>query len=342
MAALFTFCEPFLPLVTECSSCLIFDGMSADQTWVQPVLWASTAVFFLAGSLVSILWIRRERRIRLGLGKIIDAEKTDDSSPASYRAAKDVEEALRNLFESRSAELARMKMMENYRRDYVGNVSHELKTPLFSIQGYLETVLDDPELDAETRQLFLTKALKNVNRLGQIIRDLDAITKFESGVLKPEIQDFDALVLVHDVVESLELQAQAKSVNLVVNAPEPSYWVQADPSLIRQVVTNLAINSIKYSKPEGQTKIKLSSTGSRVIVEVADNGIGIKSEHQSRIFERFYRVNSDRSRDTGGSGLGLSICKHIVEAHGEQIQVISTEGAGSTFSFGLKAKGKPN
>ena len=310
--------------------------MQSSQAWIQPVLWASTGVFLVAGILVSVLWYRREKRIRRGLQKIIEAEGLHGVGNQPLTAAKDVESALRGLFESRSAELTRLRQMETYRRDYVGNVAHELKTPLFSIQGYLDAIMDDPEMEADMRATFLSKAMKNSNRLGQIVKDLDSITKIESGVMKPDLQPFDLLALVRDVVESLELQASEKQIGMSVNAVGPQFWVEADPTLIRQVITNLGINSIKYGKQEGQTRFKLSNIGERIIIEVADNGIGISTSHVKRIFERFYRVDGDRSRATGGSGLGLSICKHIVEAHGEQIHVISTEGAGSTFSFKLK------
>lgn len=310
--------------------------MQTPSTWVQPVLLASTVVFLIAGILVSVLWYRREKRIRRGLQRIIEAEGVMGVGEQPLTAARDVESALKNLFESRSTELTRLRQMESYRRDYVGNVAHELKTPLFSIQGYLDAVLDDPEMELDMRKKFLSKAMKNSNRLGQIVKDLDAITKIESGVMKPDFQPFDLLALVRDVVESLELQANEKQISMSVTAPGSFFWVDADPALIRQVVTNLGINSIKYGKAQGQTRFKLSPIGERIIMEVADNGIGIPSQHVKRIFERFYRVDSDRSRASGGSGLGLSICKHIVEAHGEQIQVLSTEGAGSTFSFKLK------
>jgi two-component system phosphate regulon sensor histidine kinase PhoR len=310
--------------------------MQTPSTWVQPVLLASTVVFLIAGILVSVLWYRREKRIRRGLQRIIEAEGVMGVGEQPLTAARDVESALKNLFESRSTELTRLRQMESYRRDYVGNVAHELKTPLFSIQGYLDAVLDDPEMELDMRKKFLSKAMKNSNRLGQIVKDLDAITKIESGVMKPDFQPFDLLALVRDVVESLELQANEKQISMSVTAPGSFFWVDADPALIRQVVTNLGINSIKYGKVQGQTRFKLSPIGERIIMEVADNGIGIPSQHVKRIFERYYRVDSDRSRASGGSGLGLSICKHIVEAHGEQIQVLSTEGAGSTFSFKLK------
>lgn len=150
-------------------------------------------------------------------------------------------------------------------------------------------------------------------------------------------QPFDMLQLVNEIVESLELQAKQKNITLQVFAPAGDYQVLCDRKRILQVLTNLGYNSIRYGHENGNTRFRLSNTGAKVIVEVADNGIGIPQEHLGRVFERFFRVDKHRNRATGGSGLGLSICKHIVEAHGETISVISTEGAGSVFSFSVKA-----
>jgi two-component system phosphate regulon sensor histidine kinase PhoR len=232
--------------------------------------------------------------------------------------------------------LDRLNKLENYRRDYIGNVAHELKTPIFAIQGYIDAVLDDPEIDRETLQTFLSKASKNSARLAQIVSDLDTITKYESGFLTLNIDEFDLFNLCHEIAESMELQAKEKNISIQVVAMGEACIVLADRPRIAQVLTNLVYNSIRYGKQDGNTRIRLSSTLEKVIVEVADNGIGIPAEHQSRIFERFYRVDKHRNRATGGSGLGLSICKHIVEAHNETIGLISTDGAGSSFSFSLK------
>ena len=231
--------------------------------------------------------------------------------------------------------MQRLQQLENYRRDYIGNVAHELKTPLFSIQGYIETILDDPKIDKETLELFLKKAYKNADRLGQIVNDLDTITKYESGFLQIETERFDILALVNEVIEELEIQAKEKNIQINCHSKSEPYWIEADKSRIRQVLVNLGYNSIKYGNQGGTTNIKLSSTGLKVIVEFADNGIGIPSQHLGRVFERFYRVDKHRNRETGGSGLGLSICKHIIEAHDETIRVMSTEGAGSVFTFTL-------
>lgn len=301
--------------------------------------WVLYFIAFFAGALgVNYLWRRRQRKILKSLNEIIDAEKNTGQT-STFKNPGDVEDALRALFEARTAEIEKMKKLETYRRDYIGNVAHELKTPIFTIQGYLDSTGDELESDKpdpEILKTFIAKAQKNTERLSRIISDLDTITKYESGFLQLEFENFDLVELVKDVIESLEMQAAEKKINLYDYATPGDYIVYADRHKIRQVLTNLGFNSIKYGKPDGYTKFRLSNTGNKVIVEVADNGIGIPKSHLNRIFERFYRVDPSRSRASGGSGLGLSICKHIVEAHGETISVMSTEGAGSVFSFGLK------
>ncbi len=284
---------------------------------------------------VSLLWRRREKKILLSLSKLIASEKQDQQHE-DFQQAGDLEAALKTLFESRKEEMEHHKKLEGYRRDYIGNVAHELKTPIFSIQGYLENVVDDPDIDAETMRLFLDKAVKNTQRLVQIVSDLDTITKYESGFLRLEPEEFNIKELADEVLESLEIQAKEKKITLYEYAGSGEFLVLADKFRIRQVLTNLVFNSIRYGKEGGYTKIRLSDTGGKVIVEVADNGIGIAKEALPRVFERFFRADKSRSRESGGSGLGLSICKHIVDAHGEQIEVMSTEGAGSVFSFAIK------
>lgn len=296
------------------------------------ILWIVTV---LLGLMVGLLWMRREKQLLKRLQQMISDENPEEEETVS-NTYEDIEAALKALFETRKEELQQLQRLENYRRDYIGNVAHELKTPIFSIQGYIETVLDDPDLDRKTLESFLGKANKNADRLGQIVLDLDTITKYESGFLVLDQHPFDMLGLVNEVVESLELQAKEKHITLQVFAPAGDYQVMGDRKRLSQVLTNLGYNSIRYGNQNGNTRFRLSSTGAKVIVEVADNGIGIPHEHLGRVFERFFRVDKHRNRATGGSGLGLSICKHIVEAHGETISVISTEGAGSVFSFSVK------
>jgi two-component system phosphate regulon sensor histidine kinase PhoR len=294
--------------------------------------------FALGTGVATFVWKQRKRTVLRNLELLISAEE-DDYEEKKNPQAKDIEDAFKMLFKARKQELHRMQQLENYRRDYIGNVAHELKTPLFSIQGYIESVLDDPEIDPTTLRSFLKKANKNAARLGQIVKDLDSITKFESGVLNIQKNPFDLGQLINEVIEELEIQASNKEISLFFQGKTSGIMVIGDRDRITQVLINLGFNSIRYGKQGGTTNYKLSDTGEKIIVEVIDNGIGIPLQHQNRIFERFYRVDAHRNRETGGSGLGLSICKHIIEAHGEKIQVISTEGAGSVFSFALpKAK----
>ena len=305
-------------------------GLSSQSFFI---LWVVTV--FL-GITVGLLWLRREKQLLKRLQQMISEENPEENEAVKHNYD-DIEAALKALFVTRKEELQQLQRLENYRRDYIGNVAHELKTPIFSIQGYIETVLDDPDLDRNTLESFLGKANKNADRLGQIVMDLDTITKYESGFLVLDQQPFDLLALVNEVVESLELQAKEKHITLQVFAPAGEYQVMGDRGRLSQVLTNLGYNSIRYGNESGNTRFRLSSTGTKVIVEVADNGIGIPQEHLGRVFERFFRVDKHRNRATGGSGLGLSICKHVVEAHGETISVISTEGAGSVFSFSVKS-----
>ena len=294
--------------------------------------------FALGTGVATFVWKQRKLRVLRNLEMLISTEE-DDYEEKINPQAKDIEDAFKMLFKARKQELQRMQQLENYRRDYIGNVAHELKTPLFSIQGYIESVLDDPDIDHATMHSFLKKANKNAARLGQIVKDLDSITKFESGVLNIQKNPFDLGQLINEVIEELEIQASNKEISLFFQGKTSGIMVIGDCDRITQVLINLGFNSIRYGKQGGTTNYKLSDTGEKIIVEVIDNGIGIPLQHQNRIFERFYRVDAHRNRETGGSGLGLSICKHIIDAHGEKIQVISTEGAGSVFSFALpKAK----
>ncbi len=232
-------------------------------------------------------------------------------------------------------ELHKLHTLEQYRREYIGNVSHELKTPIFNIQGYLSSLLEGGMDDQKVKRVFLEKAEKNVDRMIDIVEDLQIISRFEAGELKLEKEVFGVFHLIEEVIDS-EKEAAAKHKVLFALFRDKEIEVYADKYRIRQVLTNLLINSIKYSKPGGgQTDIRVYDLGSSVKVQVSDNGIGIDNKHLNRIFERFYRVDSSRSREKGGSGLGLAIVKHIIEAHGESIEVMSTPNVGSVFSFML-------
>jgi two-component system phosphate regulon sensor histidine kinase PhoR len=309
---------------------------SISDVFSKPLFWWIFLGATIAGAIIiSFLWRARERKIFESLKRLVLAEQ-DGTSESPLLGVNDVEAALKALFEARKQEMNRLTMLENYRRDYIGNVAHELKTPIFSIQGYIDNLLDEPDMDKDTMRIFLEKAGRNSERLAQIVSDLDTITKYESGFLQLNYEDFNIFDLAREVIESLEIQAAERKINLNEYAGVGDYMVHADKFRIRQVLTNLVYNSIKYGKEGGYTKLRLNDTGQKIVIEVADNGIGIETEYQNRIFERFFRADKSRSRDSGGSGLGLSICKHIVEAHGQKITVLSTPGAGSVFTFSLK------
>ena len=239
--------------------------------------------------------------------------------------------------DDRKNEIEQLKKLENYRKEYLGNVSHELKTPIFNIQGYISTLLDGGLEDTSINRDYLLRAEKSVDRMISIIADLEGISQLETGQLELEPENFDITVLAKDIFEAQEMRATAKGVILRFKDEEmKAVLVNADKFRVRQVLTNLIVNSINYGKQHGETTVKFSDTGNAILVELSDNGIGIAKEHLPRVFERFYRIDKSRSRDQGGTGLGLAIVKHIIEAHGQTINVMSTEGAGSVFSFTLK------
>lgn len=239
--------------------------------------------------------------------------------------------------QERRDETERLKKLEVYRKEYLGNVSHELKTPIFNIQGYVLTLLDGGLEDPNINRNYLQRAEKSVERMISIVEDLEAITQLESGELQLELEKFDINILIKEVYEAQEMRASARGIKLnSMFVDNRQSIVFADKFRIRQVLTNLIVNSIKYGKDDGETTVKCNDIGDSYLIEVADNGIGIPRQDSERVFERFYRVDKGRSRSQGGTGLGLAIVKHIIEAHGQNIQVISTEGAGSVFSFTLK------
>ncbi len=234
-------------------------------------------------------------------------------------------------------EIDKHKSWADYRRKFVGDISHELKTPIFNIQGYLHTLLEGGLQDEQVNITFLEKAAKNVDRLYTIVEDLGAISRLESGELILDMQTFDIKALTLEVFEDLEIKAKEKNITLgFKEGAGMSYKVIADRENIRQVLTNLIHNSIKYGHENGHTKVGFYDMDKNVLIEVADNGLGISKKHLNHVFDRFYRVDKSRSRAQGGSGLGLAIVKHIVEAHKQTINVRSTPEIGSTFGFTLE------
>lgn len=249
----------------------------------------------------------------------------------------EVEKEVADWAQEQQTEIDSLKEMESYRRLYLGNVSHELKTPIFNIQGFIHTLLEGALYDDEINMKYLQRAAKNVERLNTIVMDLEAINKLESGQLSMEMQVFDLKELVGEVFEDLEIKAQKQAISLTFkDGANQNFKVEADREAIRQVLVNLIENSIKYGKENGRTKVGFYDMDSRILVEIADSGIGIPQKHLNHVFDRFYRADKSRSRQIGGSGLGLSIVKHIIEAHQQTINVRSSVGLGSTFGFTLR------
>lgn len=239
--------------------------------------------------------------------------------------------------EDKSREIAELKRMENFRKEFLGNVSHELKTPLFSIQGYIHTLLEGGIDDPEVNVHYLQRAARSVERLCTIVEDLEAISKMESGEMALEQRSFDIHDLTKDVFESQELRAREKNIRLSFKeGSDHPVYVYADKERIRQVVVNLIVNSIKYGRQDGSTVVGFYDMDKNILVEITDTGLGIEPQHLPRVFERFYRVDKSRSREQGGTGLGLAIVKHLIEAHKQNINVRSSFGVGSTFTFTLK------
>ena len=241
-------------------------------------------------------------------------------------------------YKTRLEEINILKDQENYRREFLGNVSHELKTPLFTIQGYILTLIEGALKDKKVRGKYLRRSAKGVDRLISIVKDLDLITQFESGIKTVDKTDFNIYELIENVYDLMEFESEKNKTKLLVNNENNTpIIVNADKERILQVLTNLIVNSIKYGKENGYTEVKVEEYDKdRIIVRVKDNGEGIEDEHLPRLFERFYRIDKNRSRKKGGSGLGLSIVKHIIEAHQEQIFVESKIGQGTEFSFTLQ------
>lgn len=248
----------------------------------------------------------------------------------------DVEHEVKEWAHDKKKEIDRLKEQEKFRREFLANISHELKTPLFAIQGYIDALSDDNS-DPEQSKQFLEKASRNVDRLAFFLKDLDAISKLESGEIPVKYEKFDLAELIREVIESLELKAKKYNITLEFREKyNTATWVNADREKIRQVLVNLVDNSFKYGNNPGITSIKTFELHDQILVEITDNGIGVEEKYLNRLFERFYRVDKSRSRQIGGSGLGLAIVKHIIEAHQQTITVRSTENIGSTFGFTLE------
>lgn len=289
-----------------------------------------------------IIQYRVEKFIYLRIKNIYDNVSLLDASDLNKTAiSADLDKLsleVQKFAKNKQQQIQSLHLREDYRREFLGNISHELKTPLFTVQGYLLTLEDGAMDDELVGKKYLKRANKGVDRLISIVKDLDLISKLESNDLNLKKQAFNIVELVQGVFDLLEIEAKKRNITLQLN----KYYqypikVIGDIERIEQVLTNLIVNSIKYGKINGTTVVSMEvAKNNKILVKVEDNGEGIKDEHIDRLFERFYRVDQSRSRDQGGSGLGLSIVKHIIEAHDEQISVKSKIEEGSEFSFTLE------
>ncbi len=252
----------------------------------------------------------------------------------------EVNREVANWMQGKTKEIQQLKQMEKYRKEFLGNVSHELKTPIFNIQGYILTLLDGGIEDREINMLYLNRTEKSIDRMISIIEDLESISKLEAGELEINLEEFNLFQLIEDIFDLQEIRAKDKNIELKLNkAGEKQLLVIGDKQRLFQVFSNLVVNSINYGRQGGKTTINYYDMDNRYLIEIKDNGIGIRDSDLPRIFERFYRADKSRSREQGGTGLGLAIVKHLIEAHSQTINVTSTYGSGTSFTITLdKAK----
>tara|TARA_Y100001978_G_C23698885_1_gene439475 strand:+ start:199 stop:1197 length:999 start_codon:yes stop_codon:yes gene_type:complete len=270
--------------------------------------------------------------------------KTDDKSKTYETESLDslIENAEKDVQywqQKQDEEIVKLKEQETFRREFLGNLAHEMKTPVFSIQGYILTLLEGGLEDESINRRFLERASISTDRMVSILEDLDQITKLEIDALKMELKPFDIVKLAYECIETIELKAKDKEIKIQLKNETDVIYVQADRKRIAQVITNLLNNSISYGNQGGKTTISIFTVDELVTIEIADNGIGIDNIHFPRLFERFYRVEKSRNRHEGGTGLGLAIVKHIIDSHQQKIVVKSSLNVGSQFTFSLD-KGK--
>jgi len=270
-----------------------------------------------------------------------DLDMLDSTQINKSSISTDMDSLMENIEEfakDKKIEIEALKLKEEYRKEFIGNVAHELKTPIFTIQGYISNLLDGAMDDKELLNKYLKRTDNSVERLSYIIKDLDLITQLESSTMNLNISSFNMIDLIFNIFDHLEIKSSKRNIKLVFDKKyNNEILVSADKERIGQVLTNLLVNSINYGRDKGTTEVSINDlTKEKLIVRVTDNGEGISEEHLPRLFERFYRVDISRSRKHGGSGLGLAIVKHIIDAHNENIYINSKLGVGSEFSFTLQ------
>jgi len=338
-----------LSLYISSITAVLFAGVTAGLKLLHVVSLSWPALLSLVVPVFAVAYVANFylvryyifRRVKL-IYKIIHRHKL----PSDFKASRidmgknileSVEEDVGKWIEQTDRDFEELEQLATYRRRFIGDVSHELKTPIFNIQGFIHTLLDGAVDDPDVNLLYLQRAAKNVERLQTIVEDLETINKLEAGQMVLDLRDFDIHDLVEEVFSDLEMRAGERNIRLhFKDGAHQHFRVRADKESIRQVLMNLVHNSIKYGKEGGVTKVSFYDAESYILIEVSDNGIGMSTEHMNHVFDRFYRVDKHRSREAGGTGLGLSIAKHIIEAHKQKINVRSTVGQGSTFNFTLE------
>ncbi|MCC5943364.1 MAG: two-component sensor histidine kinase [Bernardetiaceae bacterium] len=255
--------------------------------------------------------------------------------PVSANPIRRVNQEITAYASQKQSEIEELRKLETFRREFIADVSHELKTPIFAAQGFILTLLDGAINDENVREKFLKKSAKIMDSLGMLVQDLLTLSQIESGDIAMRHETFNIVEIAEEVIEQLEDRAEERNVSLKLKCSEDALWVIADPYRISQVLVNLAVNAIKYGRENGNVDILIEPRIKNIKISVIDDGAGISPEHQSRIFERFYRIEKSRSKREGGTGLGLSIVKHILERHESQINVKSEEGKGTCFYFKL-------
>ena len=325
----------FVSLCYAVVSLLILDDMSI---WITIILFFSVSIlgYFILYYLLEKYIVSRIRVLYRAIHSY-KIKKSDFPISMSEDVLGKTEQEVNALARINKEEIEKLKYQEEYRREFIGNLAHELRTPIFSIQGYILTLLEGGLEDPSINRKFLERAAKGVDRMTSIVEDLDVITKIESGRLGLDLKQVELMNYIKEILESFEQKAEKENVKLIIDSKlEDQVFVKCDKHKIGQVLTNLINNAILYGKDGGMVIVRLFDFEDHILVEVADKGPGIDPDKISRLFERFYRVEKSRSRHEGGSGLGLSIAKHIVEAHGQMIDVRSSVGKGSTFSFTLE------
>lgn len=325
--------SPILSVLSGIGTFVLLQALDAIHLWALALLVAlltETATFLIIKWSAETFISSKVKGVSMAISSVEDS----DTPKAEHESLDDIIEWANDQVQ----DIKTLRKKDSFRKEFIGNLAHELKTPLFNIQGFVLTLMENDLKDEALVRNFLTKANKNVDRMTELIEDLDAISKLESDRIEMTLVPCNVVDLMREALENAEVAAEKKKIALKLELPEATeqaMHVLCSPHHMQQVLTNLVANSIHYGKENGTSTLKLKDNGRDVTLSVADDGIGIAADDLDRIFERFYRVDKSRSRHAGGSGLGLSIVKHIIESHGQEISVASAPGQGTTFSWNL-------